>query len=155
MLEFKNIEHCFFDSENGLVLFKRNPVVRLTILAPIYWWVDIDWPKYYLHLPLSDFEFCLDSFETDSVPSAVAGLSEKLSLINDQERKVMQLLPLSTLVTATIELSYQEVVEVCENYVAGEYRYIKGYGFPNESEWNDFCTELLKIPGIKDLIKEE
>ena len=67
----------------------------------------------------------------------------------------MQLLPLSVIVKATIQLNYRDIIEVCENYVAGEYKYTKGYGFPNEEEWKCFCETLLDIQGVRDLVKED
>ena len=134
-------------------LFDKNPLVIFTVKAPIYWWIDTDWVKYYLNMPLSDFEFCQDEWEED-VPliryEKVVTQNPKLS-----SRALMQILPLSTIVEATIELSYREIVEVCENYVADEYTYTKGYGFPNDKEWSEFCEVLLDIKGIRELVKEE
>ena len=137
----------------GDLLFEENPNFRLVIKAPIYWWVDCDWIKYSFNMPLSDFEFELDAFQFNEVPSALEELAHKFT--NVTERKIMQLLPLSAYMTGVIELSYREIVEVCENYVSGEYTYVKGYGFPNEREWADFCETLLDGKGIRDLVKEE
>ena len=152
MLKFEKIDCTFFRGENGLDLFKKNPTVLFEIKAPIYWWIDTDWIKYYLNMPLDNFEFCLDKWE-ETVPliryEKVVAQNPNLS-----KRALMQILPLSTVVKATLELSYQEIVEVCENYVAGEYYYTKGYGFPNDREWADFCETLLDIKGIRDLVKE-
>lgn len=137
----------------GDLLFEENPSFQITIKAPIYWWVDCDWIKYRFNMPLSDFEFELDAFQFNEVPSAIEELANKL--INVTERKIMQLLPLSTYMTGVIELPYREIIEVCENYVAGEYNYTKGYSFPNTREWTDFCETLLDIKGVRDLVKEE
>ena len=157
MLKIEHIQWSKSPSgtDTGNDLFTSNPLIHFTIKAPIYWWIDTDWVKYYLNMPLSDFEFCLDAFATDEVRSAVEGLAQRLTDVNATERKVMQLLPLSTIVRATIELSYREVVEVCENYLMGEYNYQKGYGFPNDREWSDFCETLLDIKGIRDLMEDE
>ncbi len=137
----------------GDLLFEENPGFHITIKAPIYWWVDCDWIRYSFNMPLSDFEFELDAFQFNEVPSALKELANKLT--NVTERKIMQLLPLSTYMTGVIELPYREIIEVCENYVAGEYNYTKGYGFPNTREWTDFCETLLDVRGVRDLVKEE
>lgn len=153
MLRFEKIECVFFDGDNGLELFKQNPTVIFKIKAPIYWWVDTDWVKYYFNMPLSDFEFSMDEWN-ENLPliryEKVVTQNPNLS-----PRELMQILPLSTYMKGTIELTYQEIIEVCENYVAGEYTYIKGYGFPDDREWADFCETLLDIKGVRDLVKEE
>lgn len=153
MLRFEKIECVFFDGNNGLELFKQNPTVIFKIRAPIYWWVDTDWIKYYFNMPFPDFEFCFDAFENNNYYAEYT--SRNLEKWKDEPRKLMQLLPLSTYMKGTIELTYQEIIEVCENYVAGEYTYIKGYSFPDDREWADFCETLLDIKGIRDLVKEE
>lgn len=153
MLKFEEIECVFFSGNNGLELFKQNPVVLFKIKAPIYWWVDIDWIKYYFDMPLSDFEFSQDGWDENLSIIRIERLATQNP--NLSPRELMQILPLGTIMTGTIELSYQEIIEVCENYVAGEYTYVKGYGFPDEREWKDFCETLLDIKGVRDLVKEE
>lgn len=153
MLKFEKIDCTFFRGENGLDLFKKNPTVLFEIKAPIYWWIDTDWIKYYLNMPLDNFEFDFSAFDCGRYYAKY--MRNNLNKWKDEPRKLMQVLPLSTVVKATLELSYQEIVEVCENYVAGEYYYTKGYGFPNDREWADFCETLLDIKGIRDLVKEE
>lgn len=152
MLTFKNIDCAFFDRDTGLDLFRHNPTVIFKIRAPMYWWIDTDWIKYYFNMPLTDFEFCLDETVRNSEVQA-----ELIKMLTNckTDRQRMQLLPLSAIVTAELSLSYQEIVEVCENYLNGEYNYNKGYGFPNEREWTDFCETLLDIKGVRDLVKEE
>lgn len=140
------------DNDTSDTLFKVNPSITFTIKAPMYWWIDIDWVKYRFNMPLYDYEFCLDGC-TKNI-NIQRALQEMLSNCKS-DRQIMQLLPLSTVVTAKIELPYQDVIEVCENYVAGEYRYTSGFSFPNEREWNDFCETLLDIKGVRDIIKEE
>lgn len=134
-------------------LFQDNPMFAFVVEAPIYWWVDIDWPKYYFNMPVNDFEFSQDEWN-ENLPliryEKVVAQNPNLS-----PRALMQILPLSTVIIGHINLTYREIVEVCENYVAGEYKYIHGYGFPNEREWKDFCETLLDIKGIRDLVKEE
>lgn len=153
MLRFEKIECVFFDGNNGLELFKQNPTVIFRIKAPIYWWVDTDWIKYYFNMPLSDFEFSQDEWDENLSIIRIGRLATQNP--NLSPRELMQIIPLGTIMTGTIELSYQEIIEVCENYVAGEYTYIKGYGFPDEREWKDFCETLLDIKGVRDLVKEE
>lgn len=155
MLKFEKIECVFFDGNNGLELFKQNPTVIFKIKAPIYWWVDTDWIKYYFNMPLSDFEFCLDAYTDPRIIDVMEEFADILETYTDIPRFLMQQLPLSTYMTGVIELPYREIIEVCENYVAGEYNYTKGYGFPNTREWTDFCETLLDVKGVRDLVKEE
>jgi hypothetical protein len=157
MLKFTKIDCWHFtrvpECESATDLFNKNPSVIFGIKAPLYWWVDTDWIKYYFNMPLNNFEFCQDEWKED-VPliryEKVVSQNPNLS-----PRELMQILPMSTMVEGTLELTYQEIVEVCENYVAGEYYYDKGYGFPNDREWADFCETLLDIKGVRDLVKEE
>lgn len=141
--------------ERGEELFKENPTFQFRIEAPMYWWIDIDWPKYYFNMPLYDMKVCTDTWTNTGIVPELNNMLRILAHENSgKERKIMQLLPLSTLVNAVLELNYQQVVEVCENYVAGEYVYHRHYSFPNEREWNDFCETLLDIKGVRDLIVE-
>lgn len=153
MLKVLRAGNLFVKDVNSTDLFRDNPVFSFVIEAPIYWWVDIDWPKYYFNMPLSDFEFSQDEWN-ENLPliryEKVVAQNPDLS-----PRALMQILPLGTMMVGHINLTYQEIVEVCENYVAGEYKYTKGYGFPNEREWTDFCETLLDIKGVRDLVKEE
>ena len=151
MLKFDDIDcGSFFEDDNGEDLFERNPTVTFRITAPIYWWIDTDWVKYYMNMPLADFEFCFEDFPRAEL--IYLWYSDMDSLT---PRQKMQALPLSTVVKATIQLTYRDIIEVCENYIAGEYKYTKGYGFPNEEEWKCFCETLLDIQGVRDLVKED
>ena len=134
-------------------LFQQNPKLIFEIEAPLYWWIDTDWVKYYLNMPLEKFRFCYDEWD-EAVPAI---RYEKVITQNPNltARQLMQILPLSTIATATIELTYQEIVEVCEDYINGQYKYVKPYSFPNEREWKDFCETLLDIKGIRELVKED
>ena len=140
--------------DTGDTLLNLNPLITFSIKAPIYWWADCDWIKYKFNMPFSDFEFCLDAHTDPRIIDVMKEFADILETYEDIPRFLMQQLPLSTYVTATIELSYQEIIEVCENYVAGDYT-VKGYGFPDEREWKDFCETLLDIKGVRDLVKEE
>ena len=138
---------------SGEELFKRNPVLTFTIKAPLYWWVDCDWIKYHMNMPLNKFEFCLDNWQENS-----PYIQQMQSLIKNttlEPRQLMQILPLSTYLTAMIELSYQEVIEVCENWQAGEYEYVSPYSFPNEQEWTDFYNILIQIGGVSSIINRK
>lgn len=140
------------NADDGNTLFKLNPTISFDIEAPMYWWIDCDWIKYYLNMPLGDFNFCLDEFEGKALEDFIKAHGNTDNLT---PRQLMQVLPMSIVVKATIDLTYKEIVEVCENYIMGEYQYTKGYGFPNENEWSDFCEVLLNIKGIKELMEDE
>lgn len=58
----------------------------------------------------------------------------------------------STQVNGKIFLQYQDIIEICEDYIAGCY---KKSVFGVEREWADFCETLLDIKGVRDLIQEE
>lgn len=76
--------------------------------------------------------------------------------LSDFSDEARQNLSLSTNIGAMLSLTYQEIVEICEDYQAKMYRYEgKPYQWPNEREWKDFCETLLDIKGVRDLIKEE
>lgn len=162
MLQILCIEHLehlksIFPNEKsmGEILFEENPTFIFTIKAPIYWWVDTDWIKYNVNMPTSDFEFCFDEVNEDSI--LLITLKGVLNTGNwgDWPRTLMQILPMATIVRGVIEMSYREIIEVCENYVAGEYNYQSGYSFPNDREWADFCETLLDLKGVRDLVEEE
>lgn len=149
-IRFATLEH----SDDGDKLYKRNPLVQFTISAPLYWWVDVDWPKYYNNLPLSDFEMTLDCL-TEQQKNAVVNLWQTIIDSGAEPRQIMQMLPLSTNVITSIELSYREIIEVCENYLAGEYHYEKPYSYPNEEEWTEFCETLLTLNGVRQILNQE
>ena len=145
----------FSVKDTGEDLFKKNPTIQFLIKAPIYWWIDADWCTYSQALPTNNFDFCFDSWPENSIfpqtmSSYIARVKKKLT-----PRQLMQLLPMSTYIDGIISLTYQEIIEVCENYVAGEYKYVAPFSFPNEREWKDFCETLLDIRGVRDLIEEE
>lgn len=140
---------------DGVSLFANNPTITLDIEAPLYWWVDTDWDKHFFNMPLSDFKFCKDAFaDYDTKQDIINTLEFHLNTLETEPRKLMQLLPLSTMVKGIIQLRYQEIVKICRNYTMGEYTYTAPYSFPNEREWKDFCETLFDIPGIRDLVEE-
>ena len=107
-------------------LFSKNLSFTFMVEAPIFWWIDFDYGL--------KFGFDLSEFSEYEKENA----------------------PMSTCVKAYVCLSYQEIVEICENYVDGVYKYEdKYYQWPNEREWRDFCETLLDIHGVRDLVKEE
>ena len=80
------------------------------------------------------YGFCLDRFNQEDIPN----------------------LPLSASVVGLLCLSYQEIVEICEDYIQGVYKYkYKSYQFPNEREWKDFCETLMDVKCVRDFIEEE
>ena len=150
MLKILDIKCSYCVLENGDSAITS---IQFTIKAPIYWWLDTDYTKYFLNMPTDNIEFCYDAW-----PNETPLVSANLAVYENSDltvRQKMQMLPMATLLTAMIELSYAEIVEICENYISGEYLYHKGYGFPNEEEWAYFCETLLTIKGVRDLIKEE
>ena len=141
-------------SSTGQDLLAKNPSIRFLVRAPIYWWVDTDWVTYSLSLPTKNLHFCVDTWPDGSL--FIEHMKDYLEHVKRLEpRQFMQILAMSIYAEGIIELTYQEIVETCENYVAGEYRYIPSYSFPNDREWKDFCETLLDIRGVRDLIKEE
>ena len=77
MLKFDDIDcGLFFEDDTGEDLFERNPTVIFQIAAPIYWWIDTDWVKYYFDMPLEDFEFCFDVLGEDSMTLSLLKMNE-------------------------------------------------------------------------------
>lgn len=139
--------------DTGDTLFKKNPILQFLVEAPIYWWVDVWFPKFNLDMPLSDFNCCFDAWPEQTL--FMQALAMEVNNPNIEPRQLMQILPMSTQVVGIVELTYQEIVEICENYVSGEYVYHLPRSFPNEREWVDFCETLLDIKGVRDFINEE
>ena len=73
---------------------------------------------------------------------------------NIQANRVSTESTLSTLVRGNIFLHYHDIVEICEDYIAGAYRK-ENTKWIAEREWTDFCETLLDIKGIRDLIFEK
>ena len=154
MLRIEKMQFMFPpQGATGEELFKENKTLTLVITAPIYWWVDCDWVRYSFNMPTDNFEFCYDEWE-ETVP-AIRFERVLVQNPNLTPRALMQILPLSTYMKGIIELSYKEIVEICENYLMGEYHYNRGYSFPNEREWSVFCETLLDIKGVRDLMEDE
>ena len=77
----------------------------------------------------------------------------ELGEFSETERKTMSI---STNIRACLSLTYQEIVEICEDYVQGGYKFNnEPYKWSNEREWNDLCETLLDIKGVRDIVKEE
>ncbi len=155
MLLVKRIEGASFAvDDTGDTLFKRNPVLKLHLKAPMYWWVDADFHRWNLYMPTHDFEYCLDEWQ-ESVPY-VQNMQFIIQHAKLSPRQLMQILPLSTYLDGAVELSYREIVEVCENYSCGEYDYKELYNqWPMSREWTDFCETLMDIRGVREIVEKE
>lgn len=139
----------------GKELFKHNPRLELVIEAPMYWWLDCEFEHYNFIFPKKEngLDFCLDEWEnpSDEISFIRIRLAQNKNL---SDRQLMQILPLGTIISGRIILDYHKIVEICENYRYGEYKY---QGLKNqwatEREWTDFCETLLDIKGIRDLVE--
>lgn len=109
------------------LLFEKNDCFIFSVQAPIYWWVDFSGERTKLNCPYIE-------------PGTV--------------QRQGKTFPVHTIVNGTVFLTYQQIVELCEDYVAGAYKN-ENSGWIAEREWNDFCETLLDIKGIRDLIQEE
>lgn len=77
----------------------------------------------------------------------------ELGDFSDTEKLEM---PVSTPIKGCVILTYSEIIEVCEDYINGIYKYEgKAYQWNAEREWTDFCETLLDVKGVRDLVKEE
>ena len=153
MLKTLNIESNKL-VDTGFFLFKRNPVLIFTIQAPIYWWLDsevVTYERDIFILPTEELSFCFDTF----APGYTETQKERFKVSKRySSRQWIQKMPLGTLVTGNITLTYRQIVEICENYVAGEYDYHGAFNeWDNEKEWNEFCEELFTIRGISELVR--
>lgn len=154
MLTVKQIAGSSFEeNDTGETLFKKNQKLQFHIRAPMYWWLDCDFEKYQIVMPTGDFEFCFDAWAED----APFIRNTKFVLQNATQlspRELMQALPLSTYLDGMIELTYQKIIEVCENYQCGEYDFQELYNqWPMTREWADFCETLLDIKGVRDILE--
>ena len=76
----------------------------------------------------------------------------ELGDFSDKEKLDM---PVSTIVKGCAVLTYNEIIEVCEDYIQGAFKYEgKSYQWNAEREWNDFCETMLDIKGVRDLVQE-
>lgn len=76
----------------------------------------------------------------------------ELKDFSEEERRTMSI---ATPVKAVLSLPYQDIVELCEDYACGVYKFEdEPYRWSNEREWNDLCETLLDICGVRDLVKE-
>lgn len=139
--------------DTGDTLFKRNADINFIIEAPMYWWLDCEFERFDFIFPKKDFRFCLDEWKiSEPYIQSMQLMVEKNKI--SSPRKLMQILPLSTIITGRVVLSYQKIVEICENYQCGEYSYqdLRNQ-WPTEREWKDFCETLLDIKGVRDLVE--
>ena len=154
MLRILKMEHDFNVNESAEQLFKSDRDVLFTVEAPIYWWLTCDFEKRYFDMPKDEFKFCFDAWDQYS-DTFIQQLQLKVFDTRLDFRKLMQILPLSTLVVAKVYLSYQDICEVCENYLHGEYDFKEIYNqWPMSREWTDFCETLMDIRGVRELIEE-
>ena len=141
--------------DTGETLFKRNPVYFFTIEAPLYWWLDsevVSFERMNFTLPKEDFRYCFDSFH-QSCPE-IQMTEHYMSNKTHTDRQLIQTMPLGTLATGVLRLPYQQIIELLENYVSGEYAYHGAFNeWDNEEEWKDLCEELFKIRGTKELVR--
>ena len=76
----------------------------------------------------------------------------ELKDFSEEERRTMSI---ATPIKAILSLTYQDIIEVCEDYANDMYKFDnEPYRWSNEREWNDLCETLLDICGVRDLVKE-
>lgn len=154
ILEIKCNQRVSSD-DTGDNLFKRNPEFNLIIEAPMYWWLDCEFERFDFIFPKNKngLSFCDEGGKI--FPEWVNSLRTLFTINkNISDREVMQILPLGTIISGRINLSYQKIIEICENYQCGEYSY-QGLRnqWPTEREWKDFCETLLDLRGVRDLVE--
>lgn len=153
MLQILNMHFPLnINGDDGTTLFIKNSTFSFMVRAPLYWWIDCDWDKYCLNMPLDNFEFSLDGF-TDEQQELFIQTHEHLGKLTP--RQIMQTLPLSAIIEGRVDMPYRAIVKTCQNYLCGDMKYYPPYSFPNEREWADFCETLLDIKGVRDLAEEE
>lgn len=131
--------------DTGDALFKRDPDFVFRVEAPMYWWLDCEFERFYLDFSKDNLRFCLDAWDKTKYDFTFnVGLSD---------RQLMQILPLSTIIEANITLSYKRIIKICEDYQCGEYCYPSINRWPTEREWKDFCETLLDLRGVRDIVE--
>lgn len=153
MLYITYIENPIIDS-SAEELFNENPIITMRVKAPMFWWANCDFDRYDMCMPVSDFEYCLDAWG-EGTPY-IREMQFAIKETKASKRKLLQILPVSTYLEATIRMEYQQIVEVCENYCCGDYDYNGLYNqWPMSREWADFCETLLDIRGVRELLEKE
>ncbi len=156
MLKVLNVDyprHAIDDT--GELLFSKNPIYLFTVEAPLFWWLDSEvasLERSNFTLPDSDYRYCFDSFQRSC--SFIQMTEHFMNLKGNTNRQSIQVMPLGTLTTAVLRLPYRQIIELLENYVSGEYAYHGAFNeWDDETEWKEFCEELFKIRGTKELVR--
>lgn len=158
MLLVKRIEGVSFSLDDTVAsLIARNPELSFHVKAPMYWWVDCDFPRHGLRMPQYDQQYCFDAYgEVDEVSPYIHQIQDIIQRTKLTPRQMMQILPLSTYLEGAVELTYRQILSICENYRCGEYDYRELYNeWPMSREWTDFCETLLDIRGVREYIEKE
>ena len=144
-------------------LFKRNSQILFTISAPIFWWKDTNF-KFSEQSLLENKNF-LDFIFDEWTPSekliqeltlAIQQEQNKISFMDlDQKqfRRLLEILPMGTMVRGSVCLSYQEVIQYVEDYLDGS-MFTTDF-LPTRREWSDFCETLLDLRGVRIYVREE
>lgn len=138
-------------------LFDDDTALTLVIEGPLYWWFSIDelFEEEVDELISKDTElkFCFDTWDSDEkicdfIRNAVnQALVENNSSVGDR-KKVLQVLPMGTMLTSTVHASYRAIVYEVMDYLSGMY---EDNSLPVSREWKDYFETLMDIKGVREL----
>lgn len=144
--------------------YLRQIFVSLDITAPLYWWKEFDTYKVgttanscsTMH-KIQAKEFTLDDFSIEHLKGESLVIMKNLIHVLNSSREsfnflknkdywwqMIQLLPTSYNQKRTVTMTYENVMNILD--------YRQGHKL---DEWNDFCSELLSLPYIKELREYE
>ncbi len=144
--------------------YLRMIMVSMDITAPLYWWKEFDTYKVgtvanscsTMH-KVTAKEFELDDFSHEHLNTgAKVWLEKTLKLLNvaregynashnkDDWWQIIQLLPTSYNQKRTVTMNYENVYTIL--------RQRQGHKL---DEWNEFCSILLGLPGVKEIANYE
>ena len=113
--------------DTGESLFKRNPQILFKVSAPIFWWKDTSFKfsdgSLLEYKNFSDFIF--DEWEPSKkliqeLTLSVQQEQNKISLVDldlKQFRRLLEIMPMGTMVSGSILLTYQEIIQYVEGKI--------------------------------------
>lgn len=150
--------------------FLRQIAVSMDITAPLYWWKETDTYKIgtvsnscsTMHT-IHKEEFTLDDFShehlmhyADGFDDPMCALRIVICLLNDSRKaylergekvdwwQIIQLLPSSYNQRRTVTMNYENVVNIIHQRAGHKL-----------DEWNDFVSELKKLPYVEKIMEGE
>lgn len=132
-------------------LFDSDVGIDITLTAPMFWWYAQDemWCDFVYHAMTSteELRFSFDSwYGEEKVCDYLSNLINQAA-VEKNERSLLEILPMGTMVTSTISTTYRSLVYECEDYAIN---LSTREAFPIERERNDYFETLMDIKGVRE-----